>query len=189
MSEPKLTAKQRKFCEEYLVDRNGTQSAIRAGYSKATAQQIATENLSKPLIRQYLQGLLDQQGLDTKVLQKDVIEGLIAISSSRIADLLTVKDGKVTIKNSSEWPENAHRSVESVRVSKDGSIMLKMHSKPTALKMLGDHLGLFSDLNIALGTLLKYGHVEWKDAQYNSFTYFQGTLEEFIESEKAAKNG
>lgn len=51
MAKPgELTPKQAAFVREYLVDRNGTQAAIRAGYSKKTAQAIATENLSKPLI-------------------------------------------------------------------------------------------------------------------------------------------
>lgn len=48
--EPKLTAKQRAFIDEYLVDFNGTQAAIRAGYSEKTANVIAAENLAKPYI-------------------------------------------------------------------------------------------------------------------------------------------
>lgn len=51
----KLTAKQQKFCEEYLIDLNATQAAIRAGYSKKTARVIGMENLTKPAIQQYLQ--------------------------------------------------------------------------------------------------------------------------------------
>lgn len=46
----KLTDKQKRFVKEYLVDLNATQAAIRAGYSANTAQQIGSENLSKPLI-------------------------------------------------------------------------------------------------------------------------------------------
>jgi len=46
----KLTAKQQRFCEEYLIDLNATQAAIRAGYSKKTAGTISTENMQKPLI-------------------------------------------------------------------------------------------------------------------------------------------
>ena len=41
MVEKKLTAKQQRFCDEYLIDMNGTQAAIRAGYSKKTAYAIA----------------------------------------------------------------------------------------------------------------------------------------------------
>ena len=47
----KLTAKQRRFVEEYLIDLNATQAAIRAGYSPATAGAIGSENLKKPEIR------------------------------------------------------------------------------------------------------------------------------------------
>jgi hypothetical protein len=47
-----LTHKQTRFVEEYLVDLNATQAAIRAGYSERTARQIASENLSKPDIQQ-----------------------------------------------------------------------------------------------------------------------------------------
>ena len=46
----KLTPKQEMFAKEYLIDLNATQAAIRAGYSKKTAQRIGSENLSKPLI-------------------------------------------------------------------------------------------------------------------------------------------
>lgn len=51
MADRNLTAKQQAFVLEYLVDRNATQAAIRAGYSPKTARQIGEENLSKPDIR------------------------------------------------------------------------------------------------------------------------------------------
>lgn len=53
----KLTDKQRVFCEEYLIDLNATQAAIRAGYSKKTASVTACENLTKPNVQEYLQEL------------------------------------------------------------------------------------------------------------------------------------
>lgn len=45
-----LTAKQQRFVDEYLIDLNATQAAIRAGYSEKTAQQMGSENLSKPVV-------------------------------------------------------------------------------------------------------------------------------------------
>jgi len=51
----KLTAKQKLFITEYLVDLNATQAAIRAGYSKKTAKAIATENLSKLAIKEQIE--------------------------------------------------------------------------------------------------------------------------------------
>lgn len=52
-----MTPKQKKFCVEYLIDLNGTQSAIRAGYSKKTANRIANQLLSKLDIRNYIKNL------------------------------------------------------------------------------------------------------------------------------------
>lgn len=50
-----LTAKQQRFVEEYLVDLNATQAAVRAGYSKKTAGAIGGENLEKPEIQEAIQ--------------------------------------------------------------------------------------------------------------------------------------
>lgn len=49
-----LTDKQRRFCEEYVIDWNATQAAIRAGYSDKTAAAIGHENLTKPDIQEYI---------------------------------------------------------------------------------------------------------------------------------------
>jgi len=53
----KLTARQTAWCEEYLVDLNGAQAAIRAGYSKHTAKQISSENLTKPYLIEKIEEL------------------------------------------------------------------------------------------------------------------------------------
>ena len=59
----KLTAKQLRFCQEYLKDFNATQAAIRAKYSKKTAHVIACENLKKPNIRAFIDNKLDELSL------------------------------------------------------------------------------------------------------------------------------
>lgn len=56
----KLTAKQRRFVQEYLIDLNATQAAIRAGYSKKTAYSIGPENLEKPEIRKAIEEKLKE---------------------------------------------------------------------------------------------------------------------------------
>ena len=64
----KLTAKQKRFCDEYLKDLNATQAAIRAGYSEKNARNIASENLAKPNIQEYLQRFqnkIDQKNIKT----------------------------------------------------------------------------------------------------------------------------
>lgn len=69
----KLTAKQKLFCEEYLVDLNATQAAIRAGYSKKTARQMGDENMSKPVIKDYLAECQKERQERTKIDQDYVL--------------------------------------------------------------------------------------------------------------------
>ena len=52
MNATKLTPKQNRFVEEYLIDLCATRAAVRAGYSEKTARQIGSENLSKPAIQE-----------------------------------------------------------------------------------------------------------------------------------------
>lgn len=76
MPTPELTAKQKMFCKEYLVDLNATQACIRAGYSKKTANRIASENLSKPVIHNEIQRLKaireKKVGLTAEKVLKDI---------------------------------------------------------------------------------------------------------------------
>lgn len=57
----RLNPRQQVFIEEYLVDMNATKAAIRAGYSKRTAQRTGSENLSKPLISAAIQAALEKR--------------------------------------------------------------------------------------------------------------------------------
>ena len=58
-----LTEKQKRFCDEYLVDLNGTQAAIRAGYSKKSARFIGSDHLTKPNIRAYIDKRLEDAAM------------------------------------------------------------------------------------------------------------------------------
>lgn len=69
----KLTAKQEQFCQEYLIDLNGTQAAIRAGYSEKTAQAISAENLAKPLIAARISELMRERQSRVQISQDDVL--------------------------------------------------------------------------------------------------------------------
>ena len=79
----KLTAKQKRFCDEYLIDLNATQAAIRAGYSEKSARQMAAENMSKPAIREYI---------DKRMAEKE--KELIADSDEVMRYLTSVLRGK-----------------------------------------------------------------------------------------------
>lgn len=55
-----MTKKQKRFCDEYLIDCNATQAAIRAGYSEKSAYSIGVENLKKPEIKSYIEQELER---------------------------------------------------------------------------------------------------------------------------------
>lgn len=77
-----LTPKQQRFVDEYLVDLNATQAAIRAGYSANTARQIGQENLSKPDIAAAVQARSAARQARTEVTQDTVVQGLLAEARS-----------------------------------------------------------------------------------------------------------
>ena len=72
-----LTPKQSRFVEEYLVDMNATQAAIRAGYSKKTAGQTGNENLKKPEIQKALSDAVQVRSERTEITQDYVLKRLI----------------------------------------------------------------------------------------------------------------
>ena len=72
----KLSDKQQAFCEEYLVDLNATQAAIRAGYSEDTSRQIGSENLSKPYIAEFITELQAKRSAKTELNAQWVLERL-----------------------------------------------------------------------------------------------------------------
>ena len=79
MSKRKLTARQERFIDEYLVDLNATQAAIRAGYSKNSARQIGDENLSKPDIQEAIAGAKRERSEATKIDAEWVLRELVKL--------------------------------------------------------------------------------------------------------------
>ena len=79
----KITPKQKRFCDEYLIDLNATQAAIRAGYSEKTAKQIGQQNLTKLDLKNYIKEQMDKK-------QKE----LIADSDEVMRYLTSVLRGK-----------------------------------------------------------------------------------------------
>lgn len=86
MPNKKLTEKQKRFCEEYLIDLNATQAAIRAGYSSKTASRIAIELLNKTHVSKYLAELMRKRSESTKITSEQVVKELekIAFSDAEI---------------------------------------------------------------------------------------------------------
>ena len=75
----KLTAKQQRFCDEYLIDLNATQAAIRSGYSKKTARKIGQENLTKPDIKKYIEKRMAEKESQLIATQDEVLKYLTSV--------------------------------------------------------------------------------------------------------------
>lgn len=92
-----LTDKQKIFCEEYLIDLNATQSAIRAGYSEKTAKQIGTENLSKPVLAEYIAELKAKRSESTAINAAWVLRQAVKVHERCMqAEPIIDKDGGPT---------------------------------------------------------------------------------------------
>lgn len=74
-----LTARQKKFCDEYLISGNATDAAIKAGYSPKTAKQTGSENLAKPDLKQYIEAELDKLHSAKIADAQEVLEYLTAV--------------------------------------------------------------------------------------------------------------
>ena len=75
----KLTAKQKRFCDEYLIDMNAKQAAIRAGYSERTARVIGQENLLKPALKRYIQQRMAEKETSLIADQNEILEYLTSV--------------------------------------------------------------------------------------------------------------
>lgn len=76
-----LNEKQKQFCEEYIIDLNGTQAAIRAGYSKKTARAIANELLTKLDIQKYIQEIKNERSERVKYSQDELMRDILEVKN------------------------------------------------------------------------------------------------------------
>lgn len=92
----KLTPKQQKFCDEYLIDCNATQAAIRAGYSKRTAYRTGCDNLKLPHIRAYIDERMEKHQSELIATQEEVLRYLTSVlrGESEAEDLAVEGTGK-----------------------------------------------------------------------------------------------
>lgn len=126
----KLNDKQKRFCEEYLKDLNGTQAAIRAGYSEKTAKSIANENLTKPDIQTYIQELQADIQKRNEISVDEIVQNLIEIKNRCMQNVPVMYFDK----NTKEWK---HEGLQ------DGKPIYKFDATGAlkALDLLMKHLG------------------------------------------------
>jgi phage terminase small subunit len=89
----KMTAKMQRFCDEYLIDLNATQAAIRAGYSEKTARSIAAENLAKPDIQEYISRRMAEKDAALIADQDEVLKYLTKVLRGQSQSEVVVVEG------------------------------------------------------------------------------------------------
>jgi phage terminase small subunit len=146
MTQPKLTPKQARFIAEYLIDLNAAQAAIRAGYSAKTAKEIGCENLTKPHIQAEIAARQLNLSRQTGITQERVLNELAKIAFSDQRKVMRWGAGGVTLLESEALSDDEAAIVSEVSettTATGGSLKLKTHDKVGALKLIGEHLGLF----------------------------------------------
>lgn len=140
----KLTAKQKRFCEEYLVDLNATQAAIRAGYSSKGINKRTTRMMANDGIQQYISELMQEQSKRTEITADRVLQELAAIAFSDRTELAQVgKRGEVYFTPTDELSDEAKKTIAGIEEGKYGT-KVTSYDKVKALELLGKHLGLFT---------------------------------------------
>lgn len=143
-----MTDKQKRFCEEYLIDLNATQAAIRAGYSSKSAQEQGSRLLSKAMVRARIDAAIAEQSRRTGVTTDRVIRELARIGFVNATDVINMDEA--TVRGDAARDDTA--AIASVRVKvipgEDGDGTereIKLADKTKALELLGRHLGMFDD--------------------------------------------
>ena len=143
----KLTYKQQCFCEEYLIDLNATQAAIRAGYSVNSASNISSELLAKTAISENINREMAIRSKRTGVNADRVINELAKVAFLNPADLVDFRSASL-LDGARAADTAAVASVKVKEVSGDFDSIereIKFCDKLKALELLGKHLGMFTD--------------------------------------------
>lgn len=130
-----MTPRQEKFCVEYLIDLNATQAAIRAGYSKRTADRIANQNLRKLEIQSRIKKMRDEYYDKT-------------IMSAKEVEYLLSKAGRGELKEEIVVVEGVGDGFSESKIVKKH---LSAKDRIKALELLGKRHHLFEDQNSKTG--------------------------------------
>lgn len=148
-----LTLKQSRFVEEYLVDLNGKQAAIRAGYRSATAEAQASRLLRHVGVRVALENAMKARSERTEVTADRVLNELAKIAFSNMKDYWPQPGERVDLSRLDEDRTAAIKEITiEEKVDRAGvlhrHIHLRLHDKIGALNSLARHLGLFTDRHV-----------------------------------------
>ena len=140
-----LTEKQKRFAEEYLVDLNATQAAIRAGYSPDTANEQGSRLLANVNIKNTVDKLIAERSRRTGINADRVIREIAKIAFVNAGEIVDL-DTALLMDKISDDDMAAIQSVKVKTFGEDGvEREVKLADKLKALELLGKHLGLFKD--------------------------------------------
>lgn len=167
----KLTAKQQRFCDEYLIDLNGTR-AYKVAYPSVKKDETARVNASRLLtnanVKTYIQERQKEREKRTEITQDSVLRELALIAFAKASDYARVveKDAMVEVDGhmvpvldedgnqvkyrtvepilTDELTEDQKKAIAVIKKGRDG-FEIKPYSKIQALELLGKHLGMFTE--------------------------------------------
>lgn len=147
---PELTPKQERFCQEYLIDLNATQAAIRAGYSAKTADVQAARLLGNVQVQRFVDDLKKERAAVTGITAERVLTEIAKLAFFDPRKLLN-NDG--TPKGIHELDDDTAAAVAGVEVVTKGNddvgyadiLKIKIADKGQNLERLGRHLKLFTE--------------------------------------------
>lgn len=159
----KMTEKQQRFCDEYLVDLDGTKAAIRAGYSKKTAAVIASENLRKPNIREYIEKRMQEKEDALIAKQDEVMKYLSKVMRRELKESVVV-----TLQNKVEkWVKDEDTGkLKKQTITEESPAVVEIPAKLSdankAAELLGKAYALFTDkleadVDMELNITVDYG--------------------------------
>jgi phage terminase small subunit len=140
-----LTKKQERFAEEFLVDFNATQAAIRAGYAPKSARVTASKLLTKANLSKLISERSKQVCNRLEVTQERTVEELRRIAFSDVRNFFNSDNTMKNVRDLDEETAAALASVEQVEIGENGVIKkLKLNDKLKALNLLAKYLGMFT---------------------------------------------
>lgn len=156
---PGLTPKQQRFVEEYLVDLNATQAAIRAGYSARSAEVEGSRLLRNARVSEAVARAKAERSARLGLTQDRILQELAAVAFARMPEYAAWGSGKqMSLKPSEELTDDQAAAVAQVQetekfiktLGEDEQLMsrersIKLHDKLAALKLLGQHIGMFAE--------------------------------------------
>lgn len=150
MNNAKLTHKQEKFCQEFLIDRNYTHAYIRAGYAKNNASSASYTLSTKPHVKSRIKELIEKQNKEVQVDAKYVLQRLRDIDQLDIMDIMN--EDLTEFKSLRDWPKTWRISINAIDIKKiietrkgKGDIetvieKIKWPDKTRNLELLGKHV-------------------------------------------------